>query len=104
MDVRSVDPRDANDPRATDAVDRGEIAQQMLPRPRSHEERATEVPELDDDGLESGRDEPFRGFIEAGDTWRGEDQASGERKLSACDCGPGMIAHRECGSLLEGAD
>ena len=78
MDGRCVDPRDANDPRATDAVDRGEVSQRILAYPSTHAERATEVPEFDDDGLESGRDEAFRGFLEAGGTSRWEDQARGK--------------------------
>jgi len=104
MDGRCVDPRDANDPRPTDAVDRGEVSQRILPYPRRHAERATEVPVLDDDGLESGKDEAFRGFLEAGGTSRWEDQARGERKLSTYGFGPRAITRRECGGLLDRAD
>jgi len=103
VDGRCVDPRDANDPRATDAVDRGEVSQRILAYPRAHAERATEVPEFNDDGLESDKDEAFRGFLEAGGTSRWEDQARGERKLSAYGFGPRAITHRERGGLLNRA-
>ena len=104
MDGRCVDPRDANNPRTTDAVDRGEVSQRILAYPSTHAERATEIPEFDDDGLVSGRDEAFRGFLEAGGTSRWEDQARGERNRSACDFGPRAITYRERGGLLNRAD
>ena len=104
MDGRCVDPRNANNPRTTDAVDRGEVSQRILAYPSTHAERATEVPEFDDDGLVSGRDEAFRGFLEAGGTSRWEDQARGERNRSACDFGPRAITYRERGGLLNRAD
>jgi len=103
MNGQCVNPRDADDPRTTDTVDQGEVSQRFLPYPRTHAERATEVLEMDDDGLESGKVESFRGFLEAGGTSRWEDQVKGEREMSASGFRPRAIARCERGGLLKGA-
>ena len=58
--------RTDDDPRATDAVDRGAASQRNLAYPCAHAERATAVPEFADDGLESGKEKALPGVSRGG--------------------------------------
>jgi hypothetical protein len=58
---------------------------------------------VDDDGQESGNAKAFGRSIETGGTSRRKEPATGMGKQSAYSFPPRMIAHCECGGLLNRA-